>query len=146
MSSPLVRSDSLGLLLGAAAALALLLHAPDAAAQRAPLEGARGAAAGGPPAALFAAIGTAHGSGAGAAQFSLPDYRGRFLRGVDHGANRDPDASRRTAASGGGNLGDAVGSVQGERLGRHPHQSLDGPATGTETRPVNAAVHWIVKE
>jgi microcystin-dependent protein len=185
------------LLLGAVAALALLLHYRSAAAQRAPVEGAR-VVAGGTPAgvvvafagdkpppgwllcdgsvlgraehpALFAAIGTAHGGGGGAGSFNLPDYRGRFLRGVDHGASRDPDASRRTTASGGGSVGDSVGSVQGEQLGRHAHAlyftsvashpgtssanvlqgigpSLDGPAAGSETRPVNAAVHWIVKE
>lgn len=31
--------------------------------------------------ALFAAVGTAHGSGDGSSTFNLPDYRGQFLRG-----------------------------------------------------------------
>src|SRR5580692_10411038 len=48
---------------------------------------------------LFAAIGTAHGSGDGTTTFQLPDYRGRFLRGVDDGQGRDPDAATRTAAA-----------------------------------------------
>jgi microcystin-dependent protein len=61
---------------------------------------------------LFAAIGTAHGSGDGVTTFTLPDYRGRFLRGVDEGAGRDPDAPSRTAPSPGGNSGDAVGSIE----------------------------------
>lgn len=61
---------------------------------------------------LFDAIGTAHGS-VDANSFSLPDLRGRFLRGVDGGAARDPDRASRTAAATGGNTGDAVGSVQG---------------------------------
>jgi hypothetical protein len=61
---------------------------------------------------LFAAIGTVHGSGNGASTFRLPDYRGLFLRGVDLQAGRDPDAATRTAALNGGNVGDAVGSIE----------------------------------
>lgn len=63
-------------------------------------------------AALFGAIGTKHGNGDGSTTFNLPDYRGRFLRGRDGGAGRDPDASSRTAMATGGSTGDAVGSVQ----------------------------------
>jgi hypothetical protein len=62
--------------------------------------------------ALFRAIGTAHGAGDGSTTFNLPDYRGRFLRGVDLTANRDSDSAMRTAAGSGGNVGNAVGSVQ----------------------------------
>lgn len=61
---------------------------------------------------LFGAIGTAHGSGDGSTTFHLPDYRGRFLRGRDGAAGRDPDRLTRTAMNSGGNTGDAVGSVQ----------------------------------
>jgi len=64
---------------------------------------------------LFNAIGTAHGSLAGNA-FSVPDYRGRFLRGTDNmgsgAAGRDPNTATRTAATTGGNTGNNVGSVQ----------------------------------
>lgn len=60
---------------------------------------------------LFDAIGTAHG-GEGDS-FNLPDYRGRFLRGVDNGSGRDPDAESRTSMAKGGSPGDAVGSIQG---------------------------------
>lgn len=63
-------------------------------------------------AALFGAIGVKHGNGDGSTTFNLPDYRGRFLRGRDGGAGRDPDASSRTAMATGGSTGDAVGSVQ----------------------------------
>ena len=69
-------------------------------------------------AALYAAIGSAHGSGDGTSTFNLPDYRGRFLRGVDGGVARDPNRSTRTAANPGGNTGDAVGSVQGDSTKR----------------------------
>lgn len=63
--------------------------------------------------ALFAVIGTAHG-GDGATSFYLPDYRGRFLRGVDNGTGRDPDTQSRIAPQGtnGGAVGDHLGSIQ----------------------------------
>jgi microcystin-dependent protein len=41
-------------------------------------------------AALFAAIGTTHGAGDGSTTFNLPDKRGYFTRGWDHGAGIDP--------------------------------------------------------
>lgn len=71
-------------------------------------------------AALFAVIGTAHGGDA-ATNFNLPDYRGLFLRGVDLGAGRDPDAGNRTTMAAGGHAGNQVGSVQGDALGVHAH-------------------------
>jgi microcystin-dependent protein len=75
-------------------------------------------------AALFAAIGTSHGSGAGGTTFNLPDYRGRFLRGVDNPtggapAGRDPDAAGRAAAATGGNAGNAVGSMQAQATSKN---------------------------
>lgn len=65
---------------------------------------------------LFSVIGTSHGEGDGSTTFHLPDYRGRFLRGMDDGATRDPDAGTRTAPNTGGNVGDAIGSVQGDTI------------------------------
>jgi len=70
---------------------------------------------------LFAAIGTTHGSGDGVTTFNLPDYRGRFLRGVDGTAGLDPDRASRSAMRSGGNTGNAVGSVQGDQLSAHSH-------------------------
>jgi phage-related tail fiber protein len=61
---------------------------------------------------LFEAISTIHGQGDGATTFNLPDYRGRFLRGVNEGSGRDPDAGSRTAANTGGLTKDNVGSIQ----------------------------------
>lgn len=52
--------------------------------------------------------------------FNLPDYRGYFLRGVDGGTNRDPDANQRTAAKGG--TPNEVGSQQEDALQLHEHQ------------------------
>jgi microcystin-dependent protein len=59
---------------------------------------------------LFNAINTMHG-GTGS-QFNIPDYRGKFLRGVDEGVGIDPDAKARIAAAPGGASGDNVGSIQ----------------------------------
>ena len=139
-------------------------------------------------AALFAAIGTTHGVGDAATTFNLPDYRGRFLRGVDDpdgaggqpAAGRDPDAAARTAMASGGNVAGAVGSVQGDEFKSHGHQ-LSRPLTqaaggqifggpgptgarapdqvnnpsvpeilaeavgGSETRPKNAYVNYLIK-
>ena len=61
---------------------------------------------------LFEAISTIHGQGDGATTFNLPDYRGRFLRGVSEGSGRDPDAESRVAANTGGLAKNNVGSVQ----------------------------------
>lgn len=144
---------------------------------------------------LFAAIGTAHGAGDGATTFHLPDLRGRFLRGVDRGAARDPDVAARAAAAPGGNAGDAVGSIEPTAMSNHGHAvndpshahaeiiahgapggflwtnaqaggfaslaqsnvptaaaytgiSIGGPVGATvssESRPENAAVHFIIK-
>lgn len=120
---------------------------------------------------LFLALGTAHGEGDGSTTFHLPDYRGRFLRGADNAAGRDPDAGGRTAANAGGNTGDNVGSVQDAVFADHDHnlpqntfiplnQAGTGFAFGSgtlrtvvsnhdeggnETRPVNANINYIIK-
>lgn len=123
---------------------------------------------------LFAAISTFHGSGNGTTTFLLPDYRGRFLRGVDGSANNDPDKASRTAMAPGGAVGNSVGSVQADALISHLHTmtitgtSGDGGtgvpynrggdgsvfssgtastnnAGGNETRPRNAYVTYCVK-
>ena len=120
--------------------------------------------------ALFNAIGTTHGGDANP-NFLIPDYRGVFLRGVDAGSGRDPDASSRV-----------IGSYQLDALQVHQHDvSKDLKATGTngtkdvesggdkynsdppsasltitigdpkgartanETRPKNVSVRWIIK-
>lgn len=126
---------------------------------------------------LFAAIGTAHGHGDEQTTFTLPDFRGRFLRGVDDpsgasAAGRDEDADLRLAASQGGNAGDRVGTVQGDAFASHAHQITSNSAGsqigaivesrgvpglgyeqvattltegGSESRPENAAVNFLIK-
>lgn len=67
---------------------------------------------------LYSAIGTNFGGDPNTHIFNLPDFRGRFLRGVDSGAGRDPDVTERTAMKTGGNVDDKVGSVQGRATAR----------------------------
>lgn len=119
--------------------------------------------------ALFAAISTAFGSVDGNS-FNVPDFRGRFLRGVDGSASNDPDKASRTAMNTGGNTGNNVGSVQGYQVASHTHtvsaasvtspgglapggsgSSITGNNTltssstgGTETRPLNAYVNYCI--
>lgn len=107
--------------------------------------------------ALFAAIGTVFNTGGETgAQFRLPDLRGEFVRGWDHG--RGIDAGR------------ALGSAQADELKAHTHsipansdqetgngfvEDANGTGTarttstgstgGAETRPRNVALMWIIK-
>lgn len=111
---------------------------------------------------LFAAIGTTYGAGDGSTTFGLPDMRGEFPRGWDHGRGADS--------------GRALGSVQAEMVGPHVHPpynggqffgsggtantqipDLDGGAvdnfkdattgnnSGTENRPRNVALMFVIK-
>jgi len=118
-------------------------------------------------AALFAVISTYYGSSSGTT-FNVPDFRGRFLRGADSGTGRDPDASSRTAMNPGGSIGDSLGSIQSDSFRSHTHSAFtlnitntgnvsdtssrytQGSATtsasgGSETRPINANVNYIIK-
>jgi microcystin-dependent protein len=76
--------------------------------------------------ALFNAIGTTHGGDA-SPNFQIPDYRGVFLRGVDGGANRDPDATARIAMgqNGSGSSGAGVGTYQDDALQTHRHAVIN---------------------
>lgn len=49
--------------------------------------------------ALFAALGTTWGAGDGSTTFNLPDFRGYFLRGWDHGAGVDSGRAFASAQS-----------------------------------------------
>lgn len=102
--------------------------------------------------------------------FNVPDFRGQFLRMVDLSSQKDPDAGSRI----GGDKATGVGSSQECALQEHVHDydepsntevaANDGMATTTgmvkkatsnptdkavtspnETRPVNAAIYYIIK-
>lgn len=80
---------------------------------------------------LFSVIGTSFGPGDGSTTFNLPDLRGRFLRGWDHGAGSDPNAATRTNR-GDGTTGDAVGTIQDDQVQSHSH-SVNPPNTSTSS-------------
>lgn len=116
-------------------------------------------------AALFAAIGTQFGPGNGSTTFNIPDLRGEFIRGLDHGRNVDPDTGR------------VIGSWQEDQIQDHDHNTIDSTVdnpvnviswfaeatafssvlvqaklsgnaiarTGTETRPRNVALMYCMK-
>ena len=116
---------------------------------------------------LYAAIGNSFGPGDGSTTFNLPDLRGVFVRGWDHGAGRDPDAASRTALLSGGATGNNVGSYQADEFKSHTHtikwlpndgaagnnkHAFEGPylyttsaAGGNETRPKNVYLMYIIK-
>jgi len=122
---------------------------------------------------LYDAVATAFGGDKDKGTFNVPDLRGRFLRGVDQGKKRDPDAATRIADPdhGGGNTGDKVGSVQEDQIKAHSHRYVAGNSAnkpyagemqigttstynqkwdteitgGAETRPKNINVYWIIK-
>jgi microcystin-dependent protein len=62
---------------------------------------------------LFAIIGTNYGLGDSTTTFNLPDFRGRFQRGIDSGAGRDP----------GRVFNAATGSSQADDFFAHDHVS-----------------------
>lgn len=72
-------------------------------------------------ASLFAVIGVTYGAGDGSSTFTLPDYRGYFLRGWNHGSGVDTGAAARTARAD-GVTGDNVGTVQVDQMQGHRHQ------------------------
>lgn len=65
---------------------------------------------------MYDALGPAHGTDG--ENVNLPDYRGRFLRGVDPTGQNDPEAAKRTEMAPGGAVGAAVGSIQPWATGR----------------------------
>ena len=78
---------------------------------------------------LYAVIGCNFGCSGG--NFNLPDLRGRFLRGRDGGAGRDPDSGTRSSMNTGGNTADNVGSVQVDAFQGHWHEFYVYPNDGS---------------
>jgi len=104
---------------------------------------------------LYSAIGTTFGVGDGSTTFNLPDLRGEFIRGWDHGKEIDP--------------GRSFGSAQADVLKAHTHtlphavlgmdqgaynwnsscvrsgSGVSGSAGDNETRPRNVALLPCIK-
>jgi hypothetical protein len=104
---------------------------------------------------LWNAIGSTWGNGDGSTTFNLPDFRGLFPRSVDAGRGIDPNR--------------AIGSFQDHSIQSHSHfisiqnETLAGGGStlpcnrpggiqvntnavgGTETRPKNLALYFIIK-
>lgn len=75
---------------------------------------------------LYNAIGVCWGVGDGISTFNIPDLRGVFLRGVSGDSGNDVDADLRTVMKdNGGNVGNAVGSYQGDAI-RNIIGKIDG--------------------
>lgn len=97
---------------------------------------------------LFLIIGTSYGSGDGSTTFNLPDFRGRFLRGVSGATNNDPDKTSRVALNSGGNIGNNIGSLQGESTGSHSHNlailagCFSGTSAGSSTSYLGGTGLW----
>jgi len=119
---------------------------------------------------LFVAIGATFGaSGTGAGRkFNLPDYRGVFLRGNDHGRGLDGDKGRHyNTLQLSANLvhlhnrtfdgyktistqPDGDGHVDYHSSIAHPrdldyHSQVTGASGGSESRPVNMTVKYLIK-
>lgn len=77
---------------------------------------------------LFGVIGTDYGNN-DSTDFLIPDLRGRFVRGWDHGAGNDPDAATRLNR-GDGTSGDNVGTYQADEFESHSHNLQGGSETG----------------
>lgn len=69
---------------------------------------------------LFEVLRIKYGLGTDINTFKIPDYRGYFLRGWDHGAGVDPNAATRSNR-GDGTTGDSVGTKQGDLFLSHQH-------------------------
>jgi len=121
---------------------------------------------------LFGVLAETYGAGDGSTTFNLPDYRGKFLRGWDHGATNDPDALARTDR-GDTTTGDAVGTNQLGETAAHTHgvdtygyggadihsrissndtggtlyadEAITNSTGGNETRPLNINIMHIIR-
>jgi microcystin-dependent protein len=111
---------------------------------------------------LFAAIGTTWGAGNGSSTFNVPDLRGEFVRGWDNG--RGIDSSRTFASSqddqlqehthtlayNSRNVGDppnpiTIGDVGGSGSSKQTSSSGTTGDFGSETRPRNIAMMYVIK-
>lgn len=113
-------------------------------------------------ASLFNSIGTSYGAGNGSTTFNLPDLRGEFVRGWDHGRGVDAGRTFGSQQSDGIKshshpirVGTSDGSapyynygLQSIRNGSYrspPNEPFSLDTGGTETRPRNIALMYCIK-
>jgi microcystin-dependent protein len=94
-------------------------------------------------AALYAAIGTAFGAGDGSTTFNLPDLRGEFVRGWDHG--RGVDAGRALGSAQADALQNITGAVTGVVMSGASAASGAFAATLTQSGIINGGTSWTHK-
>jgi hypothetical protein len=123
---------------------------------------------------LYAQIGTTYGGDPDKQMFMVPDLRGAFLRGADHGTGRDPEAAGRSLGSSrdSGGLGVTQeyatakpenpftcvidlptgtsrqhGETYGPAMKEGGDQTIDTCTKGgdPDTRPVNVYVEFYIK-
>jgi len=101
---------------------------------------------------LFATISTTFGNGNGSTTFNLPDLRGEFIRGFDNARGVDSgrgfgtfqaDAFKSHTHSYVGTSAPATGLDSG--FGATTTGKTTGAAGGSETRPRNIAMTYIIK-
>lgn len=96
---------------------------------------------------LFSAIGTAFGVGDGSSTFNLPDLRGEFIRGWDHGRGVDTGRTLGTAQEG-TRIGNQVAILNGEPP-TDVITGYNGGSSNTTTRytvrPRNIALMYCIK-
>ncbi len=80
---------------------------------------------------LFAAIGTTFGIGDGTTTFNLPDLRGEFIRGWDHGRGVDPTSGRTL----GSYEADALQNITGTLSSSADRGGFGGANTGVFGQP-----------
>jgi microcystin-dependent protein len=103
---------------------------------------------------LFGLIGTTYGAGNGTTTFNVPDLRGEFIRGYDHGRGVDTARAFASAQSGaieshthtvpfsdGGGGGQCIENAAGTAIST----VTSGATGGTETRPRNIALMYVIK-
>lgn len=123
---------------------------------------------------LYAALGGLYGGSESSGSFTLPNYQGTFLRGVDQSNQHAGSCESRSASASGSTNG--VGSTQDYAIKTHEHNYLyktsgsitpaDPPGatflasmdqtkettgltnantSSSESRPVNTFVYWLIK-
>lgn len=104
---------------------------------------------------LFAVISTTYGVGDGSTTFNLPDLRGEFVRGLDNsrgidsgrvlGSFQDHEIEAHTHTGTSGNAGSDPTKEGGGRRDSDDGTYTTGSTGGTETRPRNVALNFIIK-